>query len=269
VDLLLALHAFDAPLFEQAGLKTIVVGNSALNRDVSGADPARFRAHVDAGPDQPILLLAPGSRPSEIARVLPPFGEAAAILAATHPGLKVVLPVAGPVAAQVREQVAAWPAAPVLVEDEALKQDAMAAATVALACSGTVTTELALAGCPMVVGYRIGPLTYQVLRRIVRTKWITLFNVAAGRTVAPELIQDACTGEALAHEAALRLDDPALRERQVAEQFAALEKMGRDGGDPAGKAAEAILSLLPLREKGKEKRAPVSRGPFRSGCRSP
>jgi lipid-A-disaccharide synthase len=244
VDLLLALHAFDAPLFVEAGLPTVVVGNSALNRDVSGADPARFRAHLGAGPDQPILLLAPGSRPSEIARVLPPFGEAAAILAATRPGLKVVLPVAGPVAAQVRAQIADWPAPPVLVEDEALKVDAMAAATVALACSGTVTTELALLGCPMVVGYRIGPLTYQVLKRIVRTKWITLFNVAAGRAVAPELIQDACTGEALAREAALRLDDPELRARQAAEQFAALETMGRGASDPAAKAADAILDLL-------------------------
>lgn len=244
VDLLLALHTFDAPLFEAAGLKTVVVGNSALNRDVSGADPARFRESIGAGLDQSILLLAPGSRPSEIARVLPVFGEAAAILAADRPDLKVVLPVAGPVAGRVREEVADWRAQPILIEDEAAKLDAMAAATVALACSGTVTTELALVGCPMVVGYRIGALSYAILRRIVRTKWITLFNVAAGRAVAPELIQEACTGPALAREAALRLDDSALRAAQVADQLAALEKMGRDGGDPAAKATDAILALL-------------------------
>ncbi|OYX31281.1 MAG: lipid-A-disaccharide synthase [Caulobacterales bacterium 32-69-10] len=244
VDLLLTLHAFDAPLFEAAGLKTVFVGNPALNRDVSGADPGRFRAHSGVSADAPILLLAPGSRPSEIARVLPPFGEAAQLLAAERPGLTVVIPVAGVVAGLVKDQVAGWRIQPILVEDEGLKLDAMAAATVALACSGTVTTELALAGCPMVVGYRIGPLTYAILKRIVRTKWITLFNVAAGCAIAPELIQDACTGPNLAREARLRLDDPALRASQIAAQFEALDKMGRGGGDPAAKAAEAVLGLV-------------------------
>ena len=113
---------------------------------------------------------------------------------------------------------------------DGLKIDAMAAATVALACSGSVTTELALAGCPMVVAYRVGPLTYRVLKRLVTTRFITLFNIAADAAIAPEFIQQECTGEALAAALAQRLDDPALRRRQVAAQFTALEKMGRDPG---------------------------------------
>ena len=244
VDLLLTLHAFDAPLFEAAGLKTVFVGSPALQRDFSGADPARLRRHVGAGEGDPILLLAPGSRPSEITRMMPPLGEAAGILAATRPDLKVVIPVAAVVAAQVREAVAGWPRAPWLIEDEALKADAMAAATVALACSGTVTTELALAGAPMVVGYRIGAVSYALLKRMVRTPWITLINVAAGRAIAPELIQDACTGPALAAEAARLLDDATLRAAQIADQNAALDKMGRGVGDPSPKAAEAVLAMV-------------------------
>jgi lipid-A-disaccharide synthase len=163
--------------------------------------------------------------------------------------LKVAIPVAATVAGLVREAVKDWPLPPHLIEDEALKDDAMAAATVALACSGTVTTELALAGVPMVVGYRIGALTYALLKRLVRTRWVTLFNVAAGETVAPELLQDACTGEALAAEAARRLDDPAFRAAQVAAQYAALDKLGRGGPDPAAKAADAVIGLL--RQRGR------------------
>ena len=121
----------------------------------------------------------------------------------------------------------------------------MKAATVALACSGTVTTELALAGCPMVVAYRLAPLTYAILKRLVRTKYVTLFNIAAQDFVAPELIQDACNGPALAREVALRLDDPALRAAQVDRQYEALDRMGRGGPDPNVAAAEAVIRLLP------------------------
>jgi lipid-A-disaccharide synthase len=120
----------------------------------------------------------------------------------------------------------------------------MKAATVALACSGTVTTELALAGCPMVVGYRLGPMTYALLKRLIRTKYITLFNIAAQDFIAPELVQDACNGPALAAALAVRLDDPGLRARQVARQNAALDKMGRGGPDPSEAAADAVLALV-------------------------
>jgi len=253
VDLLLALHRFDAPYFEAEGLPTVFVGSSALARDFSGADPARLRADLAVDPGAPILLVLPGSRPSEIERVLPPFIEAAGALLRERPSLEVVLPVAGTVAAQVRQAVAVlskdWPKPPRLIEDETLKADAMVAASAALACSGTVTTELALAGCPMVVGYRLGPLTYRVLKRLVTTPYVTLFNIAAGRMVAPELIQDACTGPALAAAAAPLLDDPAARRAQVEAQNDALEKMGRGGGDPAGRAADAVIDFL--KQKGR------------------
>jgi lipid-A-disaccharide synthase len=125
----------------------------------------------------------------------------------------------------------------------------MVAADLGLACSGTVTTELALAGCPLVVGYRIGGLTYAILKRIIRTPYVTLFNIAAGRLVAPELIQAACNGPDLARELELRLADPALRARQREEQFAALDRMGRGGPDPSDRAAERVLEMLRERRR--------------------
>lgn len=243
VDHLLSIHAFDAPYFEAEGLPTTFVGNAALKVDFSKADPARLRRDHGISPQAPILLVLPGSRPSEIARVLPPFGEAAMLLKASHPDLEIVIPAAPTVAAAVKSQVAGWPRRAHVVEGEQAKLDAMKAATAALACSGTVTIELALAGCPMVIGYRIDKLTYALVNRLVKRP-ITLFNIAAGTLVAPELIQDDCTPENLAREAALRLENADIAGRQVAAQYGALEKMGRGGPDPSDAAAEAILKIL-------------------------
>lgn len=242
-DLLLTIHRFDAPLFEAHGLKTVFVGDATLNLDFSNADPGRLRARLGIG-EAPLLLMAPGSRPSEIKRVMPAFAQAAARLKAERPELEIVIPAAPTVAGAVKSAVAGWGFTAHVVEGEADKLDAMRAATVALACSGTVTTQLALAGCPMVVAYRLAPLTHAILKRLIRTPWVTLFNVAAKDFVAPELIQDACNGPALAREVAARLDDPALRSEQVQRQTAALALMGKAERHPDEAAAEAVIQLL-------------------------
>ncbi|HEX5378358.1 MAG TPA: lipid-A-disaccharide synthase, partial [Phenylobacterium sp.] len=244
VDHLLTIHSFDAPLFEAEGLPTTFVGNAALSVDFSKADPARLKARLGIAPTAPILLVLPGSRPSEIKRVLPAFEDAVAVLKANRPELEIIIPAAPTVARSVEGQVAGWRHRAHVVEGDEAKYDAMKAATVALACSGTVTLELALAGCPMVVGYRLGNLTHFILKRLIRTPYVVLFNIAAGRFIAPELIQDHCNGVELAREVALRLDDPDLRARQVAAQFEALDKMGRGGPDPSEAAAQAVLEVV-------------------------
>ena len=114
----------------------------------------------------------------------------------------------------------------------------------AMACSGTVSTELALLGAPMVIGYRLGAATHAVLKVLIRTPWITLVNIAAKAMIAPELVQDQCTGEKLAAAVAARLDDPALRQEQIDQQNAALALMGRGQADPYAKAADVVAGLL-------------------------
>jgi len=96
----------------------------------------------------------------------------------------------------------------------------------------------------MVVAYRVAPVTAVVARIIVRTRFATLFNIAAGRAVAPELIQEACTGPALAAAVAPLLDDPRLREAQARAQAEALVKLGRGVADPAEKAADVVLQVI-------------------------
>lgn len=243
VDHLLALYAFDAPWFEREGLPTTVVGSQAVHMDMGQADGARFRQVHGIAPDAPLLLVLPGSRPAEIRRMTPVFEATVRRLKATHPTLAVAVVAAGTVAQDVTSRVAAW-GFRVYVVPEIEKYDAMQAATAALATSGTVSTELALAGAPMVIAYRIDSLSYQLMKRLVTAKHITLFNVAADQRIAPEFIQHEATPEALEAAVARLLDDPAVAADQAARQTAALDLMGRGLPDPSGLAADAVLRVI-------------------------
>lgn len=244
VDLLLSIQPMDKPYFDAAGLRNVFVGNSALAKRFDQADPVRLRAAIGATASDPILLVLPGSRPSEIQRVMPAFEDAVQRLKRDRPALQIVVPAAYTVAEAVKVQVAGWPFRAHVIEDESLKDDAFVAGDVALACSGTVTTELALAGRPMVVGYKTSAVTYAIVKRLMKPRWITLFNIAAGKAVAPEFIQADCKGEDLARAVAARLDDAGLRQQQVTEQYAALDRMGRGMPDPSEAAADALLRFL-------------------------
>ena len=244
VDHLLTLHAFDPPWFEKAGLATTFVGNPSLAIDFSQADGARFRQAHGLAADQPLLLILPGSRPSEIERMTPLFEASAARVRAERPDVALAVVIADTVAAQAKAAVAGWPFRAIQVEGEAAKKDAMKAATVALACSGTVSTELALAGAPMVIAYRLSGLSYALIKPMLSARHITLFNIAADARIAPEFVQDEATPEALAAAVLARLGDPALRADQVRRQSEALDLMGRGQPDPSTAAAEAVLKVV-------------------------
>jgi lipid-A-disaccharide synthase len=244
VDHLMVINSFEPPYFEAWGLPTTFVGNPALHMDFSACDPAGFRSRHGIGAEAPVLLVLPGSRPGEVDRLLPPFEDAIRRLKVGHPSLQVVLPVAESVADRVKAVVAGWPFRVHVVEGEEEKREALRAGDLALACSGTVTLEVAQAGVPMVVAYRLGSVTHFVARFLIRTPWVVLFNIAARDFVAPELIQDDCTGPRLAAELDRRLRDPAFRRAQVAAQDAALDQMGRGGPDPSEAAALVVLEVL-------------------------
>ncbi|GAA0628606.1 lipid-A-disaccharide synthase [Brevundimonas kwangchunensis] len=243
VDHLLALYSFDAPWFEKEGLATTVVGSQALHVDMSGADPAAFRARRGIAPDADLLLVLPGSRPSEIRLMTPVFEGAVARLKQENPALEIAVIAAGTVADDVAGRVATWPFRVHLVS-EAEKYDAMKAATVALATSGTVSTELALAGAPMIIGYRFQPLSYAIMKPFFTGKYATLFNHAADAEIARELIQTDATPEKFVAEARRLLSDPAARREQADRQTAALDLMGRGGRDPSEISADAVLRVI-------------------------
>jgi lipid-A-disaccharide synthase len=242
-DHLLCIHAFEQPFYKKWGLPTTVIGNPALGRLPHG-DGAAFRKANGLASDQTVIGLLPGSRPSEIKRVAPVLIEAARRLCEGKPGRKVLCMAAPSIAAQVQASAAHWPFPHLIVTDEAAKADAFTAMNIALACSGTVTTELAEQGVPIIVGYRLGWITWVIARLfLMKAKFITLLNVAANDEVAPEFVQTRFTPERVARAAERLLSDPAALAAQKRRQDAAVKEMAGPGRPAAEISAETILKL--------------------------
>lgn len=242
-DHLLCIHDFEQPFYRKWGLPTTVIGNPAVGRAAKG-DGQRLRAALGLPADAPVIGLLPGSRGSEIRRVGPILAAAADKLCAEDASRRVLCVVAPPVAAALKSMAATWTFPHVLVEDEGRKADAFAAMDVALACSGTVTTELAEQGAALVVGYKLGWFTWAIARVfLMKSKFIVLLNVAAGREVAPEFVQTRFTADNVARAAERLLSNDAARRAQIDAQFAALKTMAGPGRPAAEIAAETVLGL--------------------------
>ena len=240
VDHLICIHDFETPYYEPFGLPCTVCGHPALGRFTPG-DGAAFRAREGYSADDKILLVLPGSRSSEIRRIGPILWRAAALLRETRPDLKLAVVAAESVRAAVVSQVPPG----VRVIEERFKEDAFAGATVALAASGTVTTEVALQGAPLVIGYKLGWLTWAAARAFMfKGKYVTLMNVAVDAQAAPEFIQTRFTPKNVAAAAAPLLDNPAARAAQVVAQNEALARMGRGGPASADIAADVVLKVM-------------------------
>ncbi len=194
VDRILALLPFEAPFFERHGLPVDFVGHPVLESGLDQGDAARFRTRHGIGADETLLLVMPGSRRSEVSRLLPIFGDTLARL----PPLRAVVPVAGPVADAVIAGTANWARPPILVRDPAERPDAFAACTAGLIKSGTSSLECAVAGLPHVIAYRVNPLTAMIARRLIQVRFASLVNLLNDREIVPEHIQQDCTPEKLA-----------------------------------------------------------------------
>jgi lipid-A-disaccharide synthase len=240
VDHLICIHDFEVPYYEPYGLACTVCGHPAFGRYMPG-DEVAFRARHAIASNERLLLVLPGSRPAEIRRIGPTLWETAQLLRTGRPDLRFAM-----VAAQAVHEGAIAQAPPgTLIVEEVEKEDAFAAATVALAASGTVTTEVALQGAPLVIAYKLGWLTALIAQYFLfKAKYATLMNVAADAEVAPEFLQHNMTAENIARTAAPLLDEPTVRTRQIECQNEALDRMGR-GNRPASEiAADVVLSLL-------------------------
>jgi len=244
-DHLLAMTEMEPPFYAGTGLPVTVIGAPALSR-AKMADGPGFRAAHGIAADAKLLLLLPGSRPGEIETVAPVLVSAAERCRAELPGLRAVAAPAANVAPAFRARFAGAPGLDI-VEAGAGRYDAMAAADVALACSGTVTSELAIQETPMVVGYRVGWITWALARYLLyRHRHITLLNIASGDTeIVPEFVQTRFTPARVADAALELLRDDGAAQAQVARQSEALQRMGYGEAPAADLAAEAILALPP------------------------
>jgi lipid-A-disaccharide synthase len=209
---------------------------------MTGGD--RFRAAHGIATDAPVLALLPGSRTSEIRFIFPVFRQTVEVLAKNIPGLVTVLPTVPHVSAKVRHAAKRWPTPLHILDNEADKFAAFDAADVALAASGTVTAELALARTPMVVAYRVGGLTYALAHWLMTAPYMTLINILLGRRAVPEFKQFEAKPEVLAAEVEKLFRNPQARAAQVAAMDEFARALGEGGEAPSLRAAKILLEFI-------------------------
>ena len=239
VDHVLALLPFEPPYMQAAGMGCDFVGHPVVAEPLaSAAERAPF-----AGPG-PLLLALPGSRRGEITRLAPLFGQVVARLAACHPDLRVVLPTLASVEPLVRDLTAGWAVAPQIVTDRGEKRGAFAAADVALAASGTVSLELAANACPMVIAYRLHPISFWLMRRAALIDTVTLVNLVSETRVVPEFLGPAAEAEPVAEALAGLLAGGPARQAQIEAMAVTMQRLGQGGEAPGLRAARAVLRAL-------------------------
>lgn len=248
VDHLLCMHDIEVPYYEPFGLKVTVIGNPAVTRTGKG-DGAAFRSAHGIPSDGQVVLVLPGSRRSEIANVAPALLAAARRIKEKQPAVTVVVQPAESIQSELASRFPDLETWATVSTDPADRYDAMAAATIALACSGTVTSELAMQGAPMIVAYKTGWITWSLARGLLYKKvHITLLNILNGDVeIVPEFVQTRLSAEAIAEKAARWLNDPAELNAQRDRQNTALKALVRDGKPAAEIAADAILTELEIR----------------------
>ena len=249
IDQVLALFPFEPPYMQSAGMQCDFVGHPVVtDLQASLAEVAAFRQahHLDAAP---LLLVLPGSRSSEVRRLLPVFGAVVAGLTRLHPALRVVVPTVSAVAAQVQSAVVDWSGKPIVLMPQTQisasrqsdKRAAFGAANLALAASGTVSLELAAADTPMVIAYDMAWLSRQIIGRMLRIDTVTLVNLVSETRVVPEFIGANCDPEKIVPALSALLSDP---DAQHGAMQSTMTRLGRGGTDPGLRAAQAIISGL-------------------------
>jgi lipid-A-disaccharide synthase len=243
IDHILALLPFEPAVHQRLGGPPCTYVGHPLIEEVGSLRPNSEEARRRLA-DPPVLLMLPGSRSGELARLLGIFAEAVALLRERVGSLELIVATVPHLAGAIREASTQWPLRPRIVVEKADKQAAFRIATAALAKSGTVTLELALAGVPMIAAYKVSAIEYIAVGRgiLKRIPSIILTNLLLGENVVPELLQQNCTAESLA--AALRplLGDTPERRRQI-EAFSRLDAIMEVGSSaPALRAADIVLA---------------------------
>jgi lipid-A-disaccharide synthase len=241
VDHLMAVLPFEpAAHLRLGGPPTTYVGHPLIAR----LQDLRPQPGETRDAERPVVLVLPGSRRSEIAKLMPAFGEAVALIAARVPQAEFVLPAVPHVRGLIETLVQSWPVKPHLVAGEAAKLAAFRRARVALAAHGTVTLELALAQVPMVVGYRVSKIEEVIARRLITVTTGILPNLIIAESFVPEFLQDACTGTALAGALLPLIPDGAPRSQQLSRLEQVEAAMRIDAGTPSDLAAKVVLSMV-------------------------
>jgi lipid-A-disaccharide synthase len=263
VDHLLALLPFEPEAHKRlGGPPCTYVGHPLIEKApwIDGLETESLARRLDLTPGRPVLSVLPGSRPTEVSRLMGPFGDAVRAIKQKTGPIEIVIPAVDTVRPLIEEALVSWPQQPCLVEGEEDKFRAFKLADAALAASGTVTLELGVTGTPMAVAYRIDPVAAR-LRFLLKVPSIVLANLVLGENAFPEFIQEECTPETLSSALLPLLQGGPERARQAAALARIRENMALSSGTPSEAAADVVLSYLPWvtsREKDTRRTVPAT-----------
>ena len=241
---IMTLLPFEPPYFEKVGLKSYFVGHSILESDAANGDGPAFRDRLGLSNQETLLCLLPGSRQGEISRHLPIMKRTLDILQSTGTEFECVIPTLTSRNTYVAEVVKDWPHAVHVVTGDEEKYHAIAASDGAIAASGTVALELAMAGLPFVTIYKMNPLSGFLARLIVKTKYVNLVNIILDEEIVPELLLEDCLPHLIAPAVRNCLSNDLDRLRQRNGFSNALERLSAGRVPPSECAAEAVLDLM-------------------------
>jgi lipid-A-disaccharide synthase len=241
VDEMICILPFEEPIYRRAGVRVRYVGNPVVDQVPPTAEPEHFRRLLGLTLDRPTLALLPGSRLSEVRRILPAMAGAARELARDRPGLQIVVPVAPSIPrSEISAAFEGTGLQPTLVEGKA--PEAVGASDAAIVASGTAVLEAALMERPLVVVYRMAPVSYLVARLLLKVEHVSLVNLLLGKAAVPELIQHAMSPERIAAEVRRLWGPGAERDAQIQALRQLREVLGRKGA--ASRAAEEVVALI-------------------------
>ncbi len=244
-DHLLCLLPFEPPYFEAENLPASFIGHEIAWWWKSRGDGAAFRAHHQIAADAPLLAVFPGSRNGEINRLWPIFRASIERLKTKIPNLEIAIQVPESLIPRMQTETNDWSVKATILPNTIEKKDLFAAATAALAKSGTIGLECALAGLPSIIAYRANAISVFLLRRMIKVPYVNLANILAGKMVVPELLQEDCTPEKLTAALTPLLTDESARTAQRAELTRIADQLGaNDRESPSEKAAAIILGMV-------------------------
>lgn len=244
LDHLLAIYPFEPPYFEKEGLPCAFIGHTVLEAGIEKIDSELFRTQRGIDKDAPLLCLLPGSRASEIHNLLPIFQQTVVLLKQLYPNLSVVIPLAPAVKSQVINLTKTWDIPIIFAEGENERYAAMRSSTAALAASGTVNLELAMAGTPFVIVYKVSALSAWVAKRLIKIPYVAMVNILAKKQVVPELLQENCKPSKLMEAVSQLLSNPKVRQAQIAEFAGITQMLSPKGGLPSQEAARVVFKMM-------------------------
>lgn len=248
LDHILTLLPFEPPYFTDHGLAATFVGHPVVERLENRGNGDRFRKRHHLKSDQPVLCMLPGSRMSELSRLLGKFSETADIVLRNRHNAVIVIPTLPHLKPTIEKFFVGKGINPILVYDEEGKFDAFAASAIAIAASGTVSLELAMTDTPHIIAYKLSPISAWLARHLIHTPYVNLINILLKRRVVPELLLDECEPGPMSKELLRLMDSKDARAAQLMDFREALIKIGLgDPETPSQRAAKAVLSVIEQR----------------------